>query len=518
MAVVGQQLTAPESGWRRYDEKDSRLLYMGSGTWISATHASRYSGSIKYSSVNTITPTTHFIEFKFKGTKLRLIDEIANNRPLTSTVVIDETVYSYTAYNANYLSSSPLFQGLVFEVSNLADTVHTVKIYSNMTGYLCLDAIDVDSTGYLLHPTLTQKTKLEELEIGDCVPCRYTATSGVAGTFSELGTCIADEIPITGSATPNGLFYFIKNDKGMLIADRIIQHSISWDVLNAGRYIEGRALDFNENPVSMTSNTAPQPFVVSASQEGTLTPAFHAFTGSESQYWHTSEVRPVGGHWIKVDCGINNTMYVSSIRMQQMTSSGAYGIKDFEVFGSNDDVTYTKLGEGTAPQNFNHNSFEMSVKGDFRYVRINFLNTYDGSSRAFIRSVKILSDKRVLLRSLSGGVAHADAGGNLSLTDKSLGAFPTTNEWDKYIVKSDLGGKVVAGDYSIWNHYSVYSLCKDTPTVSIVANTSRVRRVGNADNVYRWFHILSNSPQVSIGFRPVVDYIEPGSKAINLFY
>lgn len=31
MATVGEQLTAPESGWKRYDDKDSNISYVRSG-------------------------------------------------------------------------------------------------------------------------------------------------------------------------------------------------------------------------------------------------------------------------------------------------------------------------------------------------------------------------------------------------------------------------------------------------------------------------------------------------------
>ncbi|KPU43036.1 hypothetical protein OXPF_34680 [Oxobacter pfennigii] len=30
-ATIGQQLTSPEAGWRRYDDTDSRIQYIGTG-------------------------------------------------------------------------------------------------------------------------------------------------------------------------------------------------------------------------------------------------------------------------------------------------------------------------------------------------------------------------------------------------------------------------------------------------------------------------------------------------------
>lgn len=86
------------------------------------------------------------------------------------------------------------------------------------------------------------RVNIADMQIGDYIVCKYNASSGAVGTFSELGTSTATEIPITGTATPNGTFYFVKVAKGLLVADRVVQVSISWDTLNAGKYIEGKTM------------------------------------------------------------------------------------------------------------------------------------------------------------------------------------------------------------------------------------------------------------------------------------
>jgi len=93
----------------------------------------------------------------------------------------------------------------------------------------------------MAHPILTEKTTIEDMEIGDCIPCRYKApVSGAVGEFSELGTCNAAEISKNGNvATPDGKFYFIKVDKGLLVADRVVQTDISWKTLNDAGLIDG---------------------------------------------------------------------------------------------------------------------------------------------------------------------------------------------------------------------------------------------------------------------------------------
>lgn len=89
------------------------------------------------------------------------------------------------------------------------------------------------------------QNNISSMIVGDKIPCRYTVlTSGQVGIFSELGTCTANEIPITGTATPDRLFYLImvgydSQGRKKLIADRNIQTGISWDTLNSAGICSG---------------------------------------------------------------------------------------------------------------------------------------------------------------------------------------------------------------------------------------------------------------------------------------
>ena len=68
------------------------------------------------------------------------------------------------------------------------------------------------------------RTTVKDMEIGDYIACRYKSTgTNVAGNLSELGRATGTEISVKGSITPDGVFYFVKVDKGLLIADRVIQ-------------------------------------------------------------------------------------------------------------------------------------------------------------------------------------------------------------------------------------------------------------------------------------------------------
>lgn len=91
--------------------------------------------------------------------------------------------------------------------------------------------------------------KLAEMEIGDYIRCTYTApTENVAGEFSDFGGVVeeVEELPIEPGTTANGYFYYLKVDKGLLVADRKIQKNISGKTLLANGYLEGKNIFQNK--------------------------------------------------------------------------------------------------------------------------------------------------------------------------------------------------------------------------------------------------------------------------------
>ena len=66
MATVGQQLTAPEAGWRRYDDTDTRIQY--DKNWILYNGGNYFSATQHYANVSGSSVT-----IKFYGTKIRLL-------------------------------------------------------------------------------------------------------------------------------------------------------------------------------------------------------------------------------------------------------------------------------------------------------------------------------------------------------------------------------------------------------------------------------------------------------------
>lgn len=144
-ATVGQQLTSPEDGWQRIDDNDNNILYNGKG-WSQQNRSPFYGGGRHISSHTSLNDT---VNFRFKGTKLRLI---SNNYPTYSNdlyIIIDGVKESFSE-----VATSLGYQILVYENSKLANIDHVVEIGKVSSGTYStdfnLDAIDIDDTGFLI--------------------------------------------------------------------------------------------------------------------------------------------------------------------------------------------------------------------------------------------------------------------------------------------------------------------------------------------------------------------------------
>ncbi|WP_405169280.1 hypothetical protein [Paenibacillus sp. FSL H3-0286] len=237
--LLGQALTVPEAGWQRYDNNNAAIQYIGSG-WLTDTNAGHYQGTAKF----TKNPTDN-IKFTFIGTKIRIIASNDVWSALTATIKIDGLPQVYNQFYSNG------YQKLVFEKTGLELSHHTIEIIASgatSTLNVNLDAIDIDSTGRLYHPD--EVTVIKDLAIGKRIRCHYQAYTGAIGTFSGLGKETSDFIPFVSSATPDGDFYYIMvedwNGQKRLIADRNVQHSISYDVLNSTGIASGSGLPMTE--------------------------------------------------------------------------------------------------------------------------------------------------------------------------------------------------------------------------------------------------------------------------------
>lgn len=233
MATIGQALTAPEAGWKRYDDRNSSLKY--SGTTSQQTYASNYAQTATY-----LTSGVSDLKFSFIGTRIRIIGYRHPTARTSSTdIYIDGQKYSYSEVGADGA------QILFFELSGLGNVKHDVRINAptaTTTVSPSVDAIDIDSTGRILHPD--EVTDLADISVGKRIRCHYTAFTGTMGWFSNIGEETSDFIPATSAQIPNGDFYFIlkgyEGENCVLIADRNIQNYIAFSAINAKGAVDGQ--------------------------------------------------------------------------------------------------------------------------------------------------------------------------------------------------------------------------------------------------------------------------------------
>lgn len=590
LSMIRNQLTSPQAGWRRYDDSDSRLLY--EGTWDRITNDSNnHNSTLVYSNVVGST-----VMFKFYGTKIRLI-AVINTVDGDSVPINIDGVQEY--YNQN--NSTAVGKVVVYEKIGLPLGVHTVVIGVQAGKNTNFDAIDIDEDGRLLHPFLTEKYNIEDMEIGDCIPCKYQASSGVAGTFSELGTCNMDSIPFSGTATPNGLFYFIKVDKGLLVADRVVQHSISWNNLNTQGFVEGKAFYGLDRPSAVAiygfENTGSNIVLDKKGNYngvigGSIPPEFIStpfgggmkFNGNGNVTF-SNQVIPIGKKSIKFKFKKDAPPIDREKVITAGANSGHHGLLIyFDPIGYPSAPFIIASGKGTSGSwrfvftlsnnicdgrwhdilitwdgTTNTNGAKVYIDGSLvAQTKASITETTPASTNLTIGSnppeymtdpqyftgelaniaiyndviTPVLCDNDCVIRLLSGGVAHAnnEEKTEYSLSNKGFGAYPD-NEWDKYIVNSDLDGKITPGDNNnIWHWSTVGTWCRETPVTGTTraidsvtgANNYRTLRSievnGNVSNLKNYsFGGPSGSGSGAIyGFRPVLQLIE--SKQKTLWY
>jgi hypothetical protein len=87
------------------------------------------------------------------------------------------------------------------------------------------------------------RTSLAEMEIGDYIPMHYVYSG--ANSYYEFTTGSKAEANYIGYTNASGNvaryhWYMIKVDKGLLVADRVGTHTVSWNELNIISYIQGK--------------------------------------------------------------------------------------------------------------------------------------------------------------------------------------------------------------------------------------------------------------------------------------
>lgn len=469
MATIGQVINTPEAGWKRYD--DSHDAFMYTGKWSTRGNSSYYK-----SSQHTISPTVldAKVTFKFYGTKIRLATSIYPTYTDKARIVIDGVGEDFSLAIANIGANA-----LVYEKTNLPLGYHTVEVFKTASGTynpdFIFDVVDIDDNGFLLHPH--EVLSLDELTIGKRIRAHYVAPSenGVVGTYSSFGKDMyvagdkTDFIPVESTATPNGQMYFICVDKDhlgqwKLIADRNVQHTISWNDLNKQGLVTGLediTSQIFKTPMALRSGAssafwaAPkdgEPWFIkfranirggyyllsSGSQTSSLGMHISYQGGSKTvglrtatRYYNIDSVTMKMNEWAEymfVYTGSSLEWYVNGVldktaaptQIGAMSASGSLTIlrpSNTTSYAGDADIVNLEFHMGTLDNPFD--TVETIALNNVTKYGVN----YDNENFKYV------------LRLLTGGV---------SATDKN-------NEWNKYIVESDLGGLITPGDKEFWN-------------------------------------------------------------------
>ena len=347
------------------------------------------------------------------------------------------------------------------------------------------------------------RNSLDNMQIGDKISCEYVAQSGKIGYFANLGNATKAEIPVASSATPNGKFYFIHTGYDMqgrmkLVADRNIQHSISWDTINAAGLIFGTNSSLGvANPSSSSASYYLNSTYYAPSK------AFDGSYVSGTYGWHAHYTMPAEGEWIQAH--YDNPIKIKRIDIYPGNpGSDTSGIKHIKILGSNDNVTFTKVPitkwvYGASP--YNTDEAEITFKYDewktleiddsiaYKYWRIHLIDLYDGyypaiaEIRLYTDAIPAIENANLIMRSLTGGTNSSDK----------------DNEWDKIICESNLNNTIIPGNNTIWNWNGLYSWTSSYP----VSASSRVARGSSAANGYSESN-ASSAVATTVGFRPVL--------------
>lgn len=527
MATVGQQLTAPEAGWKRYDDKHSALKYTG-------TIVNNGGSSFYLNTGTSLEGVGDKLSFSFTGTKLTIM--VYGDSGSSFSIMIDgvnEGVGKAFGYGVNRVI-------VAYTNEMLSNSRHEVELtmlsYDSVGGNrqrVIFDAIDIDSNGRLLHPD--EVTDLKDLDVGKRIRCHYQASSGAVGGFSGLGQETSDFIPITSSATPNGDFYFIVvedwNKKKILIVDRNIQHSISWDTLNAAGIASGIILPktvFGYD--AHTSTTASDLGVTIADTDDNSGASYkiaRVSNGVDAGKWYfeVTAVSSSSRGYRSIFGVINKNSVISNgngANYQEFLDSvnevSAYSGSDGKIISKQNVVSVSTLTIGDTVgialnlddgkiayyKNgtlMHESQIDASVEWypfhaskwlskdtfNFGYKKFKY-NIPDGYKPYEENSNK---GKIIKARLLTGGISSSDK----------------DNEWDKYIVNSTLNGFISAGDNSVWNAGTLWSWSSTTSTTP----THRAIRGGGLIGAWDGGNPGSHYVGSNVGFRPAleIEFISP---------
>lgn len=129
-------------------------------------------------------------------------------------------------------------------------------------------------------------------------------------------------------------------------------------------------IEYNDITPVMTSNNTPAPYIVTSSSVSTDQQPYRAFNGtvnSPNDSWAASTV----ACWLKVDFG--KTVSVTKFALTGIHTNTQYNVKDFKLYGSNNDETYDIIYEANNQIDWKSSEYReyiLSSTAQYRYFKI----------------------------------------------------------------------------------------------------------------------------------------------------
>jgi hypothetical protein len=394
------------------------------------------------------------------------------------------------------------------------------------------------------------RTNITDMEIGDYIVIGKDSTGKLYVGKSPIGT----ELPLEGvsgtSLLNNKYFYGVKIAKGLIVYDRVILNSISWDTINLWKEIQGHKMLMNKNSamidyqktsigdsfmaeneyIALTNSSTWQGANLIISDDsysviasGTVEIEYDAFlTG----FYNTAPnhilhlIYPTETYDRESSYGIHGYT-TNPVRLSynngQPSQNVWHKIKHILNFSTRTHETYV---DGVL-FNVTNATFDPINVGRKLHILIG-VGTYSYASKNRYKNITIknsgqeakivkFGEKEGLIRLISGGVAYSYPDGSKSLTSGvgSDFAFPHANEWDSFIQKFPSDKIQVGKTLDDIFHFNIWTWTQDITHLNIttgVSSNSRIVRGKNTANAFGWAY--SSSQTADFGFRPVFEYKE----------
>lgn len=210
-AKLGNQLTNPEVGWKRYDDSSSLIKYIGN--WALKNDEAEDIDNDYNKTLHRSLSLMGEAKFYFNGTKLRIIAYNGIGRSSKVKVTIDGEDYNLDESRANQSGT------LSFEILGLSRSNHKVTIgrTDGDGGRINIDAIDIDSDGTMLKMAdgLTLNKGTDTLAVGDTDQLIPIVTPDDAPNKSVLWI---SSNPDVVTVDDNGNLTAVKKGKALVVA------------------------------------------------------------------------------------------------------------------------------------------------------------------------------------------------------------------------------------------------------------------------------------------------------------